>query len=262
MFWRNPSAAFFNIALPLLFLALFGAIFAATRSRPRRDRPGHRRHERDVDDVHRARPQPGLPARAGRAEADARHAAAVRGLPRRDRRQRGDERGRAGGGDHRRRAASSSASAWPTEWLALLVFLALGVVCFAVAGRRALARDPERGVRARLRQRGVPAGDLHLGRLLRRRPRAGVAARHRPGAAADAPDRRAVRRDGPPRGAVGPPGRALRARRLGGGGRGAGRPRVLLGGAPRPAAPPNTRLEGGSSNPSRRAPRSRRPRSG
>jgi ABC-2 type transport system permease protein len=29
MFWRNPSAAFFNFVLPLLFLALFGAIFAS-----------------------------------------------------------------------------------------------------------------------------------------------------------------------------------------------------------------------------------------
>jgi ABC-2 type transport system permease protein len=28
MFWRNPSAAFFNFLLPLLFLALFGAIFS------------------------------------------------------------------------------------------------------------------------------------------------------------------------------------------------------------------------------------------
>jgi ABC-2 type transport system permease protein len=28
MFWRNPSAAFFNFVLPLLFLALFGAVFA------------------------------------------------------------------------------------------------------------------------------------------------------------------------------------------------------------------------------------------
>ena len=28
MFWRNPSAAFFNFALPLIFLALFGAIFS------------------------------------------------------------------------------------------------------------------------------------------------------------------------------------------------------------------------------------------
>jgi ABC-2 type transport system permease protein len=31
MFWRNPSAAFFNFLLPLLFLALFGAIFADER---------------------------------------------------------------------------------------------------------------------------------------------------------------------------------------------------------------------------------------
>src|SRR6516164_8664372 len=28
VFWRNPSAAFFNFLLPLLFLAFFGAIFA------------------------------------------------------------------------------------------------------------------------------------------------------------------------------------------------------------------------------------------
>ena len=28
VFWRNPSAAFFNFLLPLLFLALFGAIFS------------------------------------------------------------------------------------------------------------------------------------------------------------------------------------------------------------------------------------------
>jgi ABC-2 type transport system permease protein len=28
MFWRNPSAAFFNFVLPLLFLALFGAVYA------------------------------------------------------------------------------------------------------------------------------------------------------------------------------------------------------------------------------------------
>ena len=29
MFWRNPTAAFFNFMLPLLFLALFGAVFAS-----------------------------------------------------------------------------------------------------------------------------------------------------------------------------------------------------------------------------------------
>jgi ABC-2 type transport system permease protein len=32
MFWRNPSAAFFNILLPLLFLALFGAIFSSDQA--------------------------------------------------------------------------------------------------------------------------------------------------------------------------------------------------------------------------------------
>jgi ABC-2 type transport system permease protein len=32
MFWRNPSAAFFNFALPLLFLVLFGAIFAGRQA--------------------------------------------------------------------------------------------------------------------------------------------------------------------------------------------------------------------------------------
>lgn len=31
MFWRNPSAAFFNFGLPLLFLALFGAIFSGSQ---------------------------------------------------------------------------------------------------------------------------------------------------------------------------------------------------------------------------------------
>jgi ABC-2 type transport system permease protein len=32
LFWRNPSAAFFNFLLPLLFLVLFGAIFSANQS--------------------------------------------------------------------------------------------------------------------------------------------------------------------------------------------------------------------------------------
>jgi len=31
LFWRNPSAAFFNFLLPLLFLALFGAIFSSSQ---------------------------------------------------------------------------------------------------------------------------------------------------------------------------------------------------------------------------------------
>src|SRR5256714_9007658 len=31
LFWRNPSAAFFNFLLPLLFLAFFGAIFSGNQ---------------------------------------------------------------------------------------------------------------------------------------------------------------------------------------------------------------------------------------
>src|SRR4051795_13241756 len=31
LFWRNPSAAFFNFLLPLLFLGFFGAIFHGER---------------------------------------------------------------------------------------------------------------------------------------------------------------------------------------------------------------------------------------
>jgi ABC-2 type transport system permease protein len=31
MFWRNPSAAFFNFVLPLLFLGLFGTIFSGSQ---------------------------------------------------------------------------------------------------------------------------------------------------------------------------------------------------------------------------------------
>src|SRR3954462_4627215 len=31
MFWRNPSAAFFNFLLPLIFLSLFGAIFSGSQ---------------------------------------------------------------------------------------------------------------------------------------------------------------------------------------------------------------------------------------
>ena len=32
MFWRNPSAAFFNFLLPLLFLGLFGAILSGNKA--------------------------------------------------------------------------------------------------------------------------------------------------------------------------------------------------------------------------------------
>ena len=46
MFWRNPSAAFFNFLLPLIFLALFGAVFAGEDENLDVHRAGHRRDER------------------------------------------------------------------------------------------------------------------------------------------------------------------------------------------------------------------------
>ena len=43
MFWRNPSAAFFNFLLPLLFLAGGGAILARQPARAQPADPGDRR---------------------------------------------------------------------------------------------------------------------------------------------------------------------------------------------------------------------------
>ena len=83
MFWRNPSAAFFNFLLPLLFLALFGAIFAGNQDDLDVIVPGIAGMSDHVDDVRRAGHEHGLPARAGRAQAHARHAAARGLLPRR-----------------------------------------------------------------------------------------------------------------------------------------------------------------------------------
>ena len=110
MFWRNPSAAFFNFLLPLLFLALFGAIFSGSEANLQVIVPGIAGHERDVDDVHRAGHEPHLPARGGRAQAHPRHAAADVGLPRGDRRQRGHQHGDPDRDRHRRSARPSSAS--------------------------------------------------------------------------------------------------------------------------------------------------------
>ena len=43
MFWRNPSAAFFGVLLPLGLLAIFGAVFAGRDEDLDVIVPGHRR---------------------------------------------------------------------------------------------------------------------------------------------------------------------------------------------------------------------------
>ena len=194
MFWRNPTAAFFNFLLPLLFLAPVRRDLLRRPEDAQRHRAGHRRHERHVDDVHRAGHQHHLPARAGRAQAHPRHAAAA---------------GSYLGGvtanavtnaavqivDHRAGGqAASSASAGRKDWLELAVFAVAGVVCFAALGVAFSHVDPQLRRRAGLRERRLPAGDLHLRRLLRRRHRPAVPARRRPGAPAQAHHRRRSRR--------------------------------------------------------------------
>jgi ABC-2 type transport system permease protein len=133
MFWRNPSAAFFGFLLPLLLLALFGAVFAG--------------EQEDLDVI--------VPGIAGMSVMAATFVALAYNLT--FLRERGILK--------RLRGTPLPASAyfagiaghavtntvlqvgvvivagrlllgvpWPGDWLALLVFLAAGVVCFAALG--------------------------------------------------------------------------------------------------------------------------------
>ena len=84
LFWRNPSAAFFNFVLPLLLLVLIASAFGSDAGRARGADPRHRRHERDGHDLHRAGLRDHLPARGGHPQAGARHADADGLVHRRD----------------------------------------------------------------------------------------------------------------------------------------------------------------------------------
>ena len=174
MFWRNPSAAFFNFLLPLLFLALFGAIFAGSQERPRRDRARASPAWRCMATTFSAlahEPRRSCASRASSSASAARRCRRRR-LPRGDRRQRGHQHGAPDRPDH------------VAGTLRLRARLAAGL---ARAGRVRRARRRllrlARASRSRTRSRTstprrptsnavVPAGDLHLRRLLRRRQRA------------------------------------------------------------------------------------------
>ena len=185
------------------------------RGRPARDRARHRGDGGDVDDVHRARHEPHLPARVGRAQAHARHAAADVGLPRRDRRQRGHEHRACRSRSSRSPARSSSGSTGRRTGSALVVFVALGVVCFASLGV-ALSHAIPNFDSAPAYVNAVFLPVIFISGVFYDADDApGVPARHRRGAAAQAPHRRAVGRDGHRRGAVGPPEALAGARALG-----------------------------------------------
>jgi ABC-2 type transport system permease protein len=133
MFWRNPSAAFFNFLLPLLLLALFGAIFAGEHARLDVIVPGIAGmsvmsatftalaynvtllRERGILKRLRGTPLPTSAWLAGVAANAVANTVLQVGLV--------ILAGRLVFG-----------VAWPRDWLALAVFVAVGVVCFAALG--------------------------------------------------------------------------------------------------------------------------------
>ncbi len=133
MFWRNPSAAFFGVLLPLLLLAIFGAVFS---SRPR-----------DLDVI--------VPGIAGLSIMSATFTSLAYNLT--TLRERGILKRLRGtplppsaylGGLAGNAVANAVLQlalvivvghvvfgvSWPTKWGALFVFAAVGVVCFASLG--------------------------------------------------------------------------------------------------------------------------------
>jgi len=133
MFWRNPSAAFFGVLLPLLLLAIFGAVFAGDRKNLDVIVPGiagmsvmsatfislayniTTLRERGI--LKRLRGTPLAPSAyiaglAGNAVANAALQIAIVIVA-----------GRLAFG-----------VAWPSDWGSLAVFAAAGVVCFALLG--------------------------------------------------------------------------------------------------------------------------------
>jgi ABC-2 type transport system permease protein len=133
MFWRNPGSAFFNFFLPLLLLALFGAIFAGEDAKLDVIVPGIAGmcvmsatftalaynvtllRERGILKRLRGTPMPASAYFAGVAAHSIANTVLEVGIV--------IVAGRVVFG-----------VAWPADWFALIVFVAVGVVCFAALG--------------------------------------------------------------------------------------------------------------------------------
>jgi ABC-2 type transport system permease protein len=133
MFWRNPSSAFFNFFLPLLLLAIFGAIFAGEQARLDVVVPGIAGmcvmsatftalaynvvmlRERGILKRLRGTPLPSSAYFGGVAAHAITNTVLEVGIV--------IVAGRVVFG-----------VAWPSDWVALLVFAAVGVVCFSALG--------------------------------------------------------------------------------------------------------------------------------
>ena len=133
MFWRNPSAAFFNFLLPLIFLSLFGAVFSGSRENLEVIVPGIAGMSvmsttfsalamnlvflREQGVLKRIRGTPLAPSAylagiAGNAIANTTIQIAIVTLA----------------------GKLVFGVDWPRDWVALAVFVALGVACFASLG--------------------------------------------------------------------------------------------------------------------------------
>jgi ABC-2 type transport system permease protein len=133
MFWRNPTAAFFGFLLPLLLLAMFGAVFSG--------------QQKDLDVI--------VPGIAGMSVMSSTFVALAynmtflreRGILKRLRGTPLSSSAYLGGIGANAVTNSVLQVAivilagkmffgipWPGDWMALLVFLAAGVICFAALG--------------------------------------------------------------------------------------------------------------------------------
>ena len=195
MFWRNPSAAFFNFLLPLLFLALFGAIFADREDDLQVIVPGiagmavmattfsalamtltYLRESGVLKRVH-GTPLPTSAYLAGLAGNAITNTALQVGLI---------------------TIAGSLVFGldWPQDWAALIVFVTLGVICFASLGV-ALSHAIPNFDSAPAYVNAVFLPVIFISGVFYDADNAPEFLRDdRRGAAAQAPDRRAVGRDG------------------------------------------------------------------
>ena len=236
MFWRNPSAAFFNFLLPLLFLALFGAIFADEQANLQVIVPGiagmavmsttfsalamnitYLRESGVLKRIH-GTPLPTSAYLAGIAGNAVTNTAMQVGLI---------------------TVAGSVVFGldWPRDWAALVVFVVLGVACFASLGV-ALSHAIPNFDSAPAYVNAVFLPVIFISGVFYDADNAPAFLRGIAEALPlEAPDRRVVGGDGDRGGAGGQRGRAGRARGLDRGRVLPGGARVLLGGAAGVRAP-------------------------
>ena len=134
LFWRNPSAAFFNFVLPLLLLVLIATVFASDEDELDVLIPGIAGMSVMATTFTALAFNLTVPARAGDPQARARHADARRLLPRRAARLGRGQRVRAGGAGGADRPPRSTASTGRTTGCCWSASRRSGWSCFGSLG--------------------------------------------------------------------------------------------------------------------------------